>query len=49
MAIDTVPDGCPTISIPVATQGDQLYEFLEQAFDAKLLDRHDTRAVRRPT
>ncbi len=42
MAVDTVPDGFPTIPILATTQGNQLYAFLEQAFDAKLLDRHDT-------
>ncbi len=42
MAIDTVPDGFPTIPILATTQGNHLYAFLEQAFDAKLLDRHDT-------
>ncbi|MCL4852936.1 MAG: hypothetical protein KJZ78_16380 [Bryobacteraceae bacterium] len=42
MAVDTVPDGFPTIPILATTHGNQLYEFLKQAFDAKLLDRHDT-------
>ena len=42
MAVDTVPEGFPTIPIVATTQGNQLYAFLEQAFDAKLLDRHDT-------
>ena len=42
MAVDTVPDGLPIIPILATTQGNQLYAFLEQVFEAKLLDRHDT-------
>jgi PhnB protein len=42
MAVDTVPDGFPTIPILATIHGSQLYAFLEQAFEAKLLDRHDT-------
>jgi uncharacterized glyoxalase superfamily protein PhnB len=42
MAVDTVPDGFPTIPILATVHGNQLYAFLEQAFEAKLLDRHDT-------
>ena len=42
MAVNTVPDGLPTIPILATTQGNQLYAFLEQVFEAKLLDRHDT-------
>jgi PhnB protein len=41
MAVDTVPAGLPTIPILATTHGNQLYAFLEHAFDAKLLDRHD--------
>jgi PhnB protein len=41
MAVDTVPDGLPTIPILATTHGNQLYAFLERAFEAKLLDRHD--------
>jgi PhnB protein len=42
MAVDTLPDGFPTIPILATTQANQLYAFLEKAFEAKLLDRHDT-------
>jgi uncharacterized glyoxalase superfamily protein PhnB len=42
MSVDTVPDGFPTIPILTTARGTELYRFLEQAFDAKLLDRHDT-------
>jgi PhnB protein len=42
MAVDTVPDGLPTIPILATTQGNQLYAFLQQVFGAKLLDRDDT-------
>jgi len=42
MAVDTVPDGFPTIPILATAHGNQLYAFLQQAFDARLLDRHDT-------
>jgi PhnB protein len=42
MAVDTVPDGFPAIPILATTDGNQPYAFLEQAFYAKLLDRHDT-------
>ena len=42
MAVDTVPDGFPTIPILATMQGNQLYAFLERAFEARLLDRHDT-------
>lgn len=41
MAVNTIPDGLPTIPILATTQGNQLYAFLEQVFEAKLLDRHD--------
>ena len=42
MAVNTVPDGLPTIPILATTQGNQLYAFLKQVFEAKLLDSHDT-------
>ncbi len=42
MAVDTIPDGFPTIPILATIHGNQMYAFLERAFDAKLLDRHDT-------
>jgi uncharacterized glyoxalase superfamily protein PhnB len=42
MAVDTIPDGFPTIPILATTHGNRMYAFLERAFDAKLLDRHDT-------
>ena len=42
MAVDTLPDGFPTIPILATTQANQLYAFLEKAFEAKLLDRYDT-------
>jgi PhnB protein len=42
MAVETIPDGFPTIPILATTQGNQLYAFLKEALDAKLLDRHDT-------
>jgi PhnB protein len=42
MAVDTVPNGFPTIPILATIHGNQLYAFLEQTFEAKLLDRHDT-------
>ena len=41
MAVETVPDGFATIQIITSRHGNQLYKFLEQAFQAKLLDRHD--------
>jgi PhnB protein len=41
MAVDTVPDGFPTIPILATVHGNQLYAFLHQAFEAKLLDRRD--------
>jgi PhnB protein len=41
MAVDTIPDGLPTIPIIATMQGSEMYGFLEQAFDATLLDRHD--------
>jgi PhnB protein len=40
MAVDTVPDGLPTIPILATTEGDGLYAFLEQVFEATLLDRY---------
>ncbi len=42
MAIDTLPDGLPTIPILATAQGDELYAFLERVFGAQLLDRADT-------
>lgn len=42
MAVNTVPDGFPTIPILATTRRNELYAFLEQAFDAKVLDRDDT-------
>ena len=42
MAVDTVPGGFPTIPILATTHGNQLFAFLEPAFEAKLLDRHET-------
>jgi uncharacterized glyoxalase superfamily protein PhnB len=44
MAVDTVPNGFPTIPILATVHGNQLYAFLEQTFEAKLLDRLDTPA-----
>jgi PhnB protein len=44
MSVDTVPDGFPTIPILATAHGNELYRFLEQAFDAQLLDRHETPA-----
>jgi len=44
MAVDTLPDGFPITPILATEDGNQLYAFLEQVFDAKLLDRHDTPA-----
>lgn len=40
MAVDTVPDGLPTIPILATAEGDELYAFLEQVFEATLLDRY---------
>lgn len=40
MAVDTVPDGFPTIPILTTLKGDELYGFVEQVFKARLLDRH---------
>lgn len=41
MAIDTMPDGFPTIPILATAKGDELYIFLKHVFEATLLDRHD--------
>lgn len=41
MAVDTTPDGFPAIPILATTHGNQLYAFLKEAFDAKLLDRRN--------
>jgi len=40
MAVDTVPAGFPIIPILTTLKGDELYGFLEQVFEARLLDRH---------
>src|ERR1035438_4928159 len=40
MAVDTVPDGFPTIPILATAEGDELYAFLKQVFEATLLDRY---------
>ncbi len=40
MAVNTIPDGFPTIPILATAQGDELYAFLAQVFEATLLDRH---------
>lgn len=42
MAVDTLPDGLPTIPILATAEGDELYAFLERVFGARLLDRQDT-------
>ena len=39
MAVDTVPTGFPIIPILTTSKGAELYGFLEQVFDAQLLDR----------
>ena len=39
MAVDTIPEGFPTIPILATAEGNRLYAFLQQVFDAKLLDR----------
>ena len=39
MAVDTVPNGFPIIPILTTSKGAELYGFLEQVFDAQLLDR----------
>ncbi|MEO5904156.1 MAG: VOC family protein [Gemmatimonadaceae bacterium] len=41
MAIDTMPDGFPTIPILATAEADELYVFLKHVFEATLLDRHD--------
>jgi PhnB protein len=41
MAVDTVPDGFPTIPILATVHGDALYAFLKEVFEATVLDRHD--------
>lgn len=40
MAVDTVPDGFPTIPILTTFNGDELYSFVKYVFEARLLDRH---------
>jgi len=42
MAVDTVPDGFPAISILTTLKGVELYGFLEHVFEVRLLDRYDT-------
>jgi uncharacterized glyoxalase superfamily protein PhnB len=42
MAVDTVPDGFPTIPILATGEGAELCVFLERVFAATLLDRFDT-------
>lgn len=41
MAVDTLPDGLPTIPILATTQGSEMLAFLVRVFGAQLLDRHD--------
>lgn len=41
MSVDTVPNGFPAIPILATANGNQIYEFLQQAFDGELLDRGD--------
>lgn len=41
MAVDIVPDGFPIIPILTTLKGDELYRFVEQVFEAQLLDRHN--------
>jgi PhnB protein len=41
MAVDTIPNGFPLIPILTTSKGAELYGFLEQVFDAQLLDRYD--------
>lgn len=41
MAVDTVPNGFPTLPILATDHGNELYAFLHQVFGATLLDRHD--------
>lgn len=42
MAVNTPPDGFQIIPILATKDRNQLYAFLEQVFDTKLLDRQDT-------
>lgn len=42
MSVDLIPSGFPTIPILATFHGDELYDFLNRAFDATLLDRHET-------
>ena len=41
MAVDTVPDGFPIIPILTTSNAAELYGFLEQVFEARLLDRQE--------
>lgn len=41
MAVDTVPDGFPTIPILTTLKGDELFGFVKRVFEAQLLDRHN--------
>jgi hypothetical protein len=38
MAVDTLPDGFPTIPILAIASGNELFAFLKDVFDAVLLD-----------
>ncbi|MBV8864804.1 MAG: VOC family protein [Acidobacteriaceae bacterium] len=42
MTVNTLPDGFRITPILATKDGNRLYAFLEQVFDAKLLDRQDT-------
>lgn len=44
MAVDTLPDGYPTIPILATVRGDELYAFLKVVFEAEVLDRHEAAA-----
>jgi len=41
VAVDTIPEGYPTIPIVATARGNELYAFLQRALDARLLDRQD--------
>jgi uncharacterized glyoxalase superfamily protein PhnB len=41
MAVETVPQGFPTIPILATAKGNELCAFLQQVFEANVLDRHD--------
>lgn len=42
MAVETLPEGLPTVPILATARGDELRAFLERVFEARLLDRQDT-------